>query len=131
MGITVFEEFSWETVGEIIKNNKPDLALIATFHKIIPQSVIDLIPLFINLHPSLLPKYKGRLPIEEALANQEKETGITAHRVTAKIDSGEVILRVKMPIQQSDTVNELRKRLAVLAATITKELVHRIELGNL
>lgn len=130
-GIAVFEEFSWQTVEEIIRNNKPDLALIATFHKIIPKNIIDSIPVFINLHPSLLPKYKGRWPIEEALANQEKEIGITAHRVTEKVDSGDIAVQVKIPIQSSDSASSLRKKLAHLAASVTKELLRRIKTSSL
>lgn len=130
-GITVFEEFSWRTVEETIRNNKPDLALIATFHKIIPKNVIDLVPLFVNLHPSLLPKYKGPRPIEEALVNQEKETGITAHRVIEKVDSGDIALQVKIPVQVLDDARSLRKKLAHLAASVTKELLHRIKARSL
>ncbi len=130
-GIAVFEEFSWQTVEETIRSSKPDLALIATFHKIIPKNVIDSVPLFINLHPSLLPKYKGPRPIEEALANQEKEIGITAHRVTEEVDSGDIALQVKISIQSADSAGSLRKKLAHLAASVTKELLHRIKTSAL
>lgn len=130
-GILVFEEFSWQTVEETIRNNKPNLALIATFHKIIPKNVINLAPLFVNLHPSLLPKYKGPRPIEEAFANQEKEIGITAHRVTEEVDSGDITLQVKIPVQSSDNISSLRKKLATLAAKTTRELLRRIRAGTL
>ncbi len=83
-GILVLEEFTWDDVAGLIEVGKPQMMLAATFHKIIPWRILNAVPHKINLHPSLLPKYKGQKPIEAALERQEKEIGLTAHVLTVE-----------------------------------------------
>ncbi len=122
-GVSVFEEFSWEEIEKIVRAEKPELLLVATFDKIIPQVILNLVPRKINLHPSLLPKYKGRKPIEAALENHETETGLTAHVISGEIDGGEIILQKRLPIAPEDTASVLRKKLAIEAGLMTAKLL--------
>lgn len=108
-----------------------DLLLVATFHKIIAQSTYGLARHAINLHPSLLPKYRGPVPFYWVLANREKETGITAHKLTERMDAGDIYGQWKLPIASGETEGSLRRRLAELAAVAAVEIVQLIERGAL
>ncbi|MCB9081612.1 MAG: methionyl-tRNA formyltransferase [Lewinellaceae bacterium] len=83
-----------------------------------------------NLHASLLPKYRGAAPINWAIINGEKETGVTTFFLQQEIDTGDVILRKTLPIGPEETAGELHDRLMALGATAVLETVQRIETGN-
>jgi len=129
--ITVYDDFDWEQVEKIIKKANPDLILVATFHKIIPQKIISLTPLAVNLHPSLLPKYKGATPVTQVLNNQERKTGITVHLLTEEVDSGDILIQKEIGIEKKDNEGSLRKKLAFSAAETTQELIMLIKNNSL
>jgi len=122
----VKEKFEWDEVEDIIKGNHHDLLLVATFHRIIPRRIISLVPLCVNIHPSLLPKYRGPTPIAWALFNGEKETGVTAHFLTERLDSGSILIQRKITIMDGDDENTLRRKLAVLAGEVSRDLISQI-----
>ena len=94
----------------ILREYNIDLGVVATFGKIIPKEVIESIPLgIINLHSSLLPKYRGANPIFWAIRNGEKEFGITVHYLNERIDEGDIILQKKIPIEDCYTIVDCRK----------------------
>ena len=101
-----------------------DLIVLAGYMKVISPEFVKAFPnRIINLHPSLLPKYKGLHAIEQALESGDKETGCTVHYVNDELDSGEVILQLKVPIEPDDTVETLtpkiqRQEYAILPAAI-------------
>lgn len=104
---------------EKLKILKPDLAVIAAFGKILPQEILEIPRLgFINVHPSLLPKYRGASPIQYAILNGDKETGVTIMKIDEKMDHGPIIANSILPIASSDTYKTLSEKLAKLGAEL-------------
>ena len=98
---------------------KPELAIIAAYGKILPKEILD-IPSrgFINVHGSLLPHYRGASPIQTAILNGEKETGVTIMEVDEEMDHGPTLANSQWPIADSDTYESLSQKLAVLGAEL-------------
>ena len=95
-----------------LKRSKIKLICLAGFMKILSKNFIKKFNgKIINIHPSLLPKYKGLNTHERALKNKEKFSGCTVHYVSSKLDSGKIILQKKVRINKNDTVEKLRKRI--------------------
>jgi methionyl-tRNA formyltransferase len=109
---------------EDIKKIKPDLVIVANYGKIIPQDILN-IPRygFLNVHPSLLPKYRGPSPIQFSILNGDKETGITIILMDAKVDHGPILAQRKTIIGENETAAELRDRLAVLGAKLLIDVI--------
>ena len=98
---------------------KPDLLVVAAYGQILPQAMLD-IPRFggINVHTSLLPKYRGAAPIQWAILNDEPETGVTIMKMAAGLDTGEILSSRSVPILPEDNSSTLHDRLAVLGAEL-------------
>ena len=95
-----------------LKKNKISLICLAGFMKILTSNFIKKFPgKIINIHPSLLPKYKGLNTHQRAIDNNDKFSGCTVHYVNSKLDSGKIILQKKVKIFKSDTSNKLAKRI--------------------
>ena len=91
---------------------RPDIGIVASFGTLIPQDIIDWPKLgLLNLHPSLLPKYRGPTPVPTAILNNEKETGLTIIKVDAQIDHGPIVVQFKEEIKNNETSDDLLKRL--------------------
>ena len=96
-----------------------DAMVVVGYGQIIPQSVIDLAPLgIINVHASLLPKYRGAAPIQWAIRNGETHTGVTTMRIDAGLDTGDMLLKFETEIGPEETAIELGQRLAVTGADL-------------
>lgn len=109
-----------------LKEQAPDLVIVSTFKQILPQSVLSLPPLgVVNLHPSLLPKYRGPSPTNAALRNGDLVTGITAHYVTQGIDEGDILCQKSIAIEEADNDGRLRKKLAGLAGEMMPSLLEQ------
>ena len=108
--------------NEVLKLS-PDMIIAATYHRLIPQTVIDSAKYAINLHPSILPTYPGKNPFYWMLFYGEKIGGVTAHRLTNKIDHGEIIMQKSIDIARNDTQGSLRKKIARLSGMIAKEII--------
>jgi methionyl-tRNA formyltransferase len=127
---------------EKIKNNlefralleeiRPDAILVVAYGRIIPQWMLDL-PRFgnINLHGSLLPKYRGAAPIQWAVANGEVVTGVTTMLLDAGLDTGDMLLAQVEPIGQEETAVDVHECLADVGAKLMVKTLHRLETGNL
>lgn len=102
-----------------IKNIAPDLIIIVAYGKLIPREIID-IPEFgcVNVHPSLLPKFRGPSPIQNALLQGEKETGTTIMLIDEKMDEGDILAQSKMAIGPDDTREALAEKLADLSSEL-------------
>ncbi len=106
--------FTPEKLDEEAKNNleqiKPDLSVVAAYGKIIPQTILD-IPTYgsINIHPSLLPKYRGTSPIQTMLLHGDKESGVTIMLMDDKMDHGPILLQWKIEISKEETFESLHK----------------------
>jgi methionyl-tRNA formyltransferase len=102
--------------------------VVVGYGQIIPQSIIDL-PRYgiLNVHASLLPKYRGAAPIQWAIVNGETTTGVTTMRIDAGLDTGDMLLRAETAIGPEETALELGDRLAAMGATLLVETLSRIE----
>jgi len=107
-----------------ITNYKPDLAIIAAYGKILPKEILE-IPVhgFINVHGSLLPYYRGASPIQYAILDGDKETGVTIMKIDEKMDHGPIIAKSELPIAESETYESLSKKLADLGAKLLIKII--------
>jgi methionyl-tRNA formyltransferase len=128
------------TQPEKIRNNEgfrlrlgrigPDAIVVVGYGRMIPQWMIDLPRLGnLNLHASLLPKYRGAAPIQWAIAKGEKSTGVTTMRIDAGLDAGDILLQKEMAIEADDTSETLGRRLAPAGADLMIETLHGLEQG--
>ncbi len=117
--------------AEILRSYKPDLMVTAAYGQIISQEILD-IPRFgvINVHGSLLPKYRGAAPIQQCVLDGEKESGVTIMRTALSVDSGDIICSRVTPIGENETAGELFDRLAVIGGEALIEAVNSIEDGT-
>jgi methionyl-tRNA formyltransferase len=107
-----------------LRQLKPDLIAVVAYGQILPQSILDL-PKFgcLNVHTSLLPKYRGASPIQSAILNGETETGVTIMKMDAGLDTGEIISQARTPILPEDDLQTLHDRLAQLGAELLLETI--------
>lgn len=132
-GIPVFqpESFREDETLEELKALKPDICAVVAYGRILPQKVLDVPGLgCINIHASLLPKYRGSAPYQWAVLNGEKETGVTAMYLCREMDAGDMIDRVKTLIGENETAGELLDRLAVLGAELLSKTLTRFTQGK-
>ena len=131
--IPVFQPESFrdpETV-EQLKQLQPDVVAVVAYGRILPQSVLD-VPAkgCINIHASLLPKYRGSAPYQWAVLDGEPETGVTAMYLCSEMDAGDMIDVAKTPIEPEETAGQLLDRLAVLGADLLSKTLGRMQLGQ-
>lgn len=113
-----------------IRKWKPEVIVVMAYGQILPQALIDIPPLaIINLHASLLPKYRGASCIQAALKNGDAETGWSVIHVVKKLDAGNVILQQPFPILEGETGGELHDRLAGLGPAACRLALARLEKG--
>ena len=105
---------------------RPDLMVVAAYGQILSRDVLT-VPTVgtINVHASLLPKYRGAAPVAYAILNGEAKTGVTIIKVTPGLDSGDMILQESLDILPDDTTGSLEARLAVLGANLAVETVRK------
>ena len=110
----------------------PDVIIVVGYGRLIPQWMIDL-PRYgnLNLHASLLPKYRGAAPIQWAIAGGESVTGVTIMRIDAGLDTGDILLQREMPIEPDDTAETLAPRLAIIGAGLMIETLRGLEAGRI
>ncbi len=116
---------------EKIKEINPDLICVVAYGKILPKEILD-IPSkgCINLHASLLPKYRGAAPIQWSVLNGDKETGVTTMYMDEKMDEGDIILQEKVKIGEYETTGELWERLSHIGASLLVNTIKQIEKGT-
>lgn len=121
------EEFRAQVVGI-----NPDAIIVVGYGRLIPQWMLDL-PLFgnINLHGSLLPKYRGAAPIQWAIANGEVITGVTTMHLDAGLDTGDILLQRELAIERGDTSEALAPRLASIGADLMIETLNELQAGSI
>lgn len=125
-GLAVFQPDSLrnETAVKSLKELKPDLIVVAAYGKILPKSILE-IPGFgcLNVHVSLLPKYRGPSPVQNVLLNGETETGTTIMLMDEGVDTGDILTQEKLTIQPTDTTESLMNKLADQGARLLVETV--------
>ena len=116
---------------EIIKNLHCDLIVVVAYGKLLPQEILDIPPLgCINIHASILPKYRGAAPIQHAILCGETETGVTSMYLSAAMDSGDIISIKKTAIGENETSTDLFEKLSILGAQLLSETVAEISKGS-
>lgn len=114
-----------------LKELAPELVVVAAYGRVLPDEMLSLPPKgCINVHSSLLPKYRGSAPIHWAVVNGDKETGVTIMHMALALDAGDIISQVKTPIDPDETVEMLHDRLARLGADLLAETVQNIADGT-
>src|SRR3989338_2565192 len=106
------------------EQNVPDFFLVVAYGKIIPEDILNMPKLgSINVHYSLLPKYRGASPVESAILNGDTETGVTIQKMAYKMDAGDIIAQEKINIMPDETAPELRKRLIQLGGELLVKIL--------
>jgi len=114
-----------------LQEANPDLIIVAAFSQIIRQEVISIPEVgIINIHPSLLPKYRGPNPFYWVLANGESHTGVSIHHIDTGVDSGDIILQEEIPISPRDNEISLRRRSIPVACRLLREAIRSLSNGN-
>ena len=117
-----------ESEIEHVKNLKPDIVVVAAYGKILPNSLLDLKNiLFINVHASLLPRWRGAAPIQRAIMNMDSETGISIMKIEPKLDSGPVMLQSKIKIYPNLNFEELSNEMSKTGAKLILDALKLIE----
>lgn len=116
---------------EEMKNLEPDVICVVAYGKILPKEILEIPKLgCINVHGSLLPKYRGAAPIQWAVLNGDKTTGITTMYMDVGMDSGDIILKEETEIGENETTGELWDRLAKIGAKLLVKTLEKIEDGT-
>ncbi|MCD7945143.1 MAG: methionyl-tRNA formyltransferase [Clostridiales bacterium] len=124
---TLREEGTLKTLAAF----RPELMVVAAYGKILPRPFFEMPPLgCINVHSSLLPKYRGAAPINWAVINGERETGVTIMDIAEALDSGDILAQATTPIDPDETVETLHDRLAEMGADLLSETVDKIAAGT-
>lgn len=115
-------------IVDTLKDINPDVICVVAYGKIIPKEILE-IPKYgcVNVHPSLLPQYRGSAPIQWAILNGDKETGVTTMYLDEGMDSGDIILQTKTLIDKEETSGELWDRLSKIGAELLVETLEKIE----
>jgi len=110
---------------------KPDAIIVVGYGRLIPQWMIDLPPMGnINLHASLLPKYRGAAPIQWAIACGETVTGVTTMKIDSGLDTGDILLQKEIPVEAKDTAETLAPRMANIGAELVRETLLGLRAGT-
>lgn len=129
-GIKVFqpETVKDESFQEKLRELRPHLIVVAAFGQILPKSILDL-PEYgcINVHASLLPKYRGAAPIAWAILNGEKATGVTIMKMDEGMDTGDILSQSEVLIERGETAETLEKKLSLLGAHLLVETIEKIK----
>lgn len=132
-GIPVFqpENFREEETVQQLRDLQPDVCAVVAYGRILPQKVLDVPTLgCINIHASVLPKYRGSAPYQWAVLDGLTETGVTAMYLVREMDAGDIIDVSKTPIGENETAGDLLDRLAVLGAELLSKTLGRLASGQ-
>ena len=133
-GYTVYQPLSLkkgddaENSMKILKDISPDLIVVTAYGQILPKEILEL-PRYgcINIHASLLPKYRGAAPINWVILNGENETGVTSMQMSEGLDTGDMLIKKSTPIDKNETYEELYARLSVMGGEVLRETLDAIE----
>ncbi|MGI5844667.1 MAG: methionyl-tRNA formyltransferase [Candidatus Xenobium sp.] len=134
LGLQVLQPLRVREAGflEELSALAPDVILVAAYSRLLPPAILELPRLgCVNLHPSLLPRYRGAIPIQAALINGDSQTGLTTFLMDEGYDTGDLLMQVSVPIDPEETGQELSTRLAREGARVLVETVRGLQAGNL
>jgi methionyl-tRNA formyltransferase len=116
---------------QTVRDLAPEVIIVSAFGQILPKALLDIPPYgCINVHGSLLPKYRGAAPIQYSILDGEEETGITIMYMDVGLDTGDMILQAKTPITPEETGGSLHDKLAIIGADLLIEALKKIEDGT-
>lgn len=123
----LFQPDKLKEIKADIAELNPDMIVVVSYGKILPKSILEL-PKYgcINVHPSLLPKYRGSAPIQWAILNGDKSTGVTIMQMDEHMDSGDIIIQKEVDIDENETTGELWNRLSTLSSKLLLEAVKQV-----
>lgn len=133
-GLSVYQPTTFRTkeAEELVASLRPEIIIVVAYGKLLPKSILDIPPKgCINVHGSLLPKYRGAAPIQWAVINGEKTTGVTTMYMDEGLDTGDILLMEETPIQPNETAGELFDRLSLLGAKVLLDTLQKIEDGSI
>ena len=114
-----------------IRRLQPDLIAVAAYGQILPQEILDIPKFFsVNVHASLLPKYRGAAPLNWAIINGEKVTGVTVIKMDSSMDTGPIISQEKVLLNEIDTAQSLGEKLSNIGSELLLDTIKSIEIGN-
>ena len=121
-----------EEAFSFLSSLAPDFFVVIAYGKILPRRILDIPKIAcVNVHGSLLPKYRGAAPIQRAVINGEKVTGITTMRMDEGVDTGDILLTEETPIGESETAGELFDRLASIAPALLMKTLYGLQEGSI
>jgi methionyl-tRNA formyltransferase len=116
---------------KFIKNLSADLGVVVAYGKLIPKNILETTKLgFLNIHASLLPKWRGAAPIQRSIMNGDKKTGIIIMKIQEKLDSGPIMASHELELNSNSTYGEVEKKLSDVGANLLIECLQTIEKGN-
>ena len=114
-----------------LKTLKPDAVVVVAYGQILPSDFLNLKNIiFLNVHASLLPKWRGAAPIQRAIMNMDKETGISIMKIVEKLDAGPVLLKSKIKIDKESNYQDISKKMSTLGAKLIIDALDLIKSGN-
>ena len=116
---------------DILTQINPELIIVVAYGQILPESILNL-PKYgcVNIHASLLPKYRGAAPIQWAVINGEKMSGVTSMQMEKGLDTGDMLLKAETQIGENETAGELHDKLSILGAQVMSDTIKMIESGT-
>ena len=122
------EQLNTDEEFEFLKKAKPDIVVVVAYGKILPKKLLNIQDIkFINVHASLLPKWRGAAPIQRSIMNLDKETGISIMKIVSKLDAGPVMMKSKINLSKDDNYESVNKKLSILGAKMIVESLKLIE----
>ena len=132
-GITVFQPASLKAPESLVglRRLNPDLIVVMAYGQILSQEVIDMAPMgCINAHASLLPRHRGAACIQSAIKSGDSHTGVTIMHIVKKLDAGDIIAQISMPLDGTETGGSLHDKLAQMTPDVLLPVIHSIEKGT-
>lgn len=121
-----------ENALNILKELSPDLIIVVAYGKILPKEILELPKYYcINVHASLLPRYRGAAPIQWCVLNGEKETGVTTMLMAEGLDTGDMLLKKSVAIGDDETASELHDRLSAVGAELLIKTISAVKVGTI
>jgi methionyl-tRNA formyltransferase len=132
LGIPVIESDTIDArVKDTVRSFSPDILAVVAFSRIFRKSFLDIFPLGgVNLHPSLLPRYRGPSPVYSAILGGDAETGVSIQRIALEVDSGAILAQKSIRLDGSETTGSLSRTLGVMGSELFLDVLERIRTGS-
>ena len=123
-------EIKYHDIQAHLQEVRPDILITFGWRRLVPAEIINSAKIAVNIHPALLPAYRGYHPVPHVLINREKVHGITAHMITSKMDDGEIVSQVRFAIDRFSTLNQIQNRVNALMPAFLRQLCEKLSCGE-